>query len=199
MHLTLRLATPPAFEPLTPETVKLHLRINIEDTDQDERINALIEVAREQVEALTGRSLITQTWQRLARAFPMSRGAIELGRPPVERIEFIKYIDASGVLRTLDSALYELDSQSQTAYVVPAYNATWPVARNKINAVQIQFIAGYGDAAAVPARAVQAMLLLVAHYFENREGVIVDSRLAADVLPMGVDALLSSLNVSRFA
>jgi uncharacterized phiE125 gp8 family phage protein len=75
--------------------------------------------------------------------------------------------------------------------VTPAYDKVWPSARSVRDAVQIRFIAGYGDAASdVPQAIKQAILLLVGHWFENREAVLVHS-FKPTVIPIAVDSLLS--------
>ena len=51
---------------------------------------------------------------------------------------------------------------------------------------EIGFTAGYGDWSAVPADLRQAMLMLAANYYENRESMTS----AARQIPMGISALL---------
>ena len=50
-------------------------------------------------------------------------------------------------------------------------------------------IAGYGAAAAVPAAIKQAMLLLIGHWFANREAVNVGNIVTA--MPLAVEALIA--------
>ncbi len=53
-----------------------------------------------------------------------------------------------------------------------------------------------GMVADVPKRAVQAMLMLIGGWYENREAVITDNRIATDEVPMGARYLLEGLNVA---
>ncbi|MDO9125489.1 MAG: head-tail connector protein, partial [Parvibaculum sp.] len=45
----------------------------------------------------------------------------------------------------------------------------WPMPATRLAGIAVDFTAGYGAAAAVPAPLKQAVLLLAAHWFENRE------------------------------
>ena len=66
--------------------------------------------------------------------------------PDVTRIVSVKYIDQDGVLKTLSSDAYVLDSASATAWLLPAAGVAWPETMASANAVRIDFVAGYGDA-----------------------------------------------------
>lgn len=193
--MRLKLIQAPSEQPLDLATAKLHARIT--ENDQDALVSNWITEAIEQVEALTGRALVTQTWQLTADAFPLNRAALEIPKPPVQSISFVKYVDRNGAEQTLDGLQYELVTESETAYVVPAYGVNWPATREKFNSVTVQFICGYGDhAASVPQRVKSAMLLYIAHRYENREAVV-DARGTLQELPNGFDAALSSLKVLR--
>jgi hypothetical protein len=52
----------PSLESITLEELKLHLKIEIDQTNEDEYLKDLIKVAREYAEYLTQRKLLTQTW-----------------------------------------------------------------------------------------------------------------------------------------
>lgn len=145
--MTLRMITAPATEPVTAAEVKSDARID--GTDLDATIAVLITAARQKAEDLTGRALITQTWELVLDRFPVCE--IEIGKLPVSSITSVKYYDADGTLQTLDSDQYTLDADTLPGRILPAYNVTWPTTRDIKNAVIIQFEAGYGDAADVPA------------------------------------------------
>ena len=79
--MALAIKTAPTTEPLTIDEAKLHLR---EDgTDQDDLISSLIVAARQHVEDVLKRSLITQTWELWLEEFP-SRDYIEIPFPPLQ-------------------------------------------------------------------------------------------------------------------
>jgi hypothetical protein len=55
--------------------------------------------------------------------------------------------------------------------------------------VRVKFTAGYGAAASVPSDLVSALMLLIAHWDQNREPVVIGTITSA--LPMSVDTLLA--------
>jgi uncharacterized phiE125 gp8 family phage protein len=180
--MSLKLLTPPAAEPILPADAKTHLRLDPAVTAEDALVNALIGSARQQAEYETGRALITQTWQLVLDAFPA--GEIQLALPPVQSITSVTYIDTTGALQTLSSALYTVDAVREPARLVPAYGATWPSTRDATpNAVTVTFVCGYGAAGtAVPAAIRQWMLLQIGALYRNRES-FVDSGKQPAALP----------------
>lgn len=163
--MTFKLITAPTAEPITASDLKAHLR---KDTsDEDALITALIVAAREQVEHLTGRALMPQTWDLLLDEFP--DGDIALGKLPVASITSVSYTDIDGATQTVSSGDYVLDADALPGWVRLAYGKSWPSTRDVANAVAVRFVAGYANAAAVPQSIKQAMFLMCAHWFENRE------------------------------
>lgn len=175
------LVTPPAEEPVTVSEAKAHLRVDTNDDDAS--IGALITAARQHVEAWTGRQLVTATYRLEAREFPAT-----LPRPPLASITSVAYVDSTGVERTLAGSAWAASASDVPGRIEPAFGAVWPVVRAGPAAVKITFTAGYGAAAAVPRAIRQAILLLVGHWYANREAVTPGG--AAVVLPIGAEALL---------
>jgi uncharacterized phiE125 gp8 family phage protein len=157
-----------ALEPVTVAQVKTHLRVT-EDLE-DVIISGLITSARKVVEQITRRSLINQTWRLYLDQFPYT-STIELPFPPLASVSHIKYYDQAGDLQTLSASEYQTDNRSTPGLIVLTENGAWPLTEgDKVNAVEIEFVAGYGaTAAAVPSPIRLAIIHLVAHWFENRE------------------------------
>lgn len=192
-RLTL-IEAPPA-EPLTLPQVKAHLRIDA--SDEDEMVAALIVAARQHIDGKDGwlgRALVAQTWELSLTAFPA--GAIRLPLPPLQEVESITYVDTAGATQTLASNLYQVVA-SEPALILPAYGKTWPATRCQPEAVKVRFTAGYapGDgsptdyAENIPQPVKQAMLLLIAQWFENRSAGLTGA--TAMELPFAVQALLA--------
>ena len=157
-----------AVEPVTVTQVKNHLRVT-EDLE-DIIIAGLITSARKVVEQITRRALIHQTWKLFLDGFP-TRDSIELPYPPLAEVVSVDYYDANGELQTLDPALDQTDNRSTPGEIVLSATGAWPaVESDKVNAVQVEYIAGYGaTAAAVPEPIRLAIIHLASHWFENRE------------------------------
>ena len=189
--MSLTQTSAPGVEPITLQQAKDHLRVS--HNDEDAIIEPLITAARQHVEAYTKRALITQTWAWSMDAFAT---LLSPPLPPLQSVSSIAYIDAAGDSQTLASSNYRVDSASEPARITEAYDTTWPTTRQVTNAVTVTFIAGYGDAGHdVPQPIIQAMLLLIGHWYENREALAPVNLMP---VPMAVDALLSPYRVVYF-
>ena len=192
--MALVLATAPSEEPVTLQEAKSHLRVDA--ADDDALITSLITAARETVEHITRRALVTQTWDYFLDAFP-SGDELALPLPPLRAVTSITYKDKDGNVSTFDASNYVVDTASEPGRVVLKSSATWPSATLwPASAVTVQFDAGYGGAADVPQAIKQGLLLLVGHLYENREAIVPGTVLRE--IPMGVDALLWPYRVLRW-
>jgi len=184
----LKLVSLPAVEPVTLAEAKAQLRL---DTDADDAyVSALIVVARERVELFLRRALITQTFEYTIDQFPANKyliyttSFIDLPRPPLQSVEWIKYIDTAGNQQTLPPDNYVVDASSnEMGRVALAWNQFWPITRWSINSVLIRFTAGYGDAAQdVPQSIRHGILIELSNLYENREDVVIGQ--TTNMLPL---------------
>jgi uncharacterized phiE125 gp8 family phage protein len=143
------------------------------NTTEDPEINDLIKAARQVVEEYTGRALIQQTWDLfIDGGFPIS--GIVLPFPPVSSVTSVKYTDEDGNQQTWASSEYTVDTNSEPARIVLAYDKTYPAVRNVIANVEVRFVAGYGTARAdVPNPINRALKSILTHLYENRSEVVV--------------------------
>lgn len=185
--MTLRLITGPTEEPITLGETKEHLRIDLEDDDM--LVSAYIKAARELCETVTRTALVTQTWELVLDAFPAS-DRIEIPLPPLVSVTSIKYTSSADVETTVTSTDYRVVTTPWPGYIVLKTGYSWPSTTLKeAEGVVIRFVAGYGTAISVPQSIKEGMLLYAGHLYENREGSLVGAGVAAQVLPMGVEAL----------
>lgn len=189
--MPLTLVTAPTVEPLTVAEARQHLRVD--GNDQDDVIARLVAAARRRCEAFTRRAFVTQTWDLTLDAFPC--WTIDLPRPPLQSVTHVKYLDTSGVQQTLSAALYTVDTKSEWARITPAYGQSWPSTRDQVNAVEVRFVAGFGQPSTVPDDIKAAMLLMVGHLYEHREEV---ADLQTYRVPVAVEALLGHHQVFAF-
>lgn len=172
--------TAPTVEPLTLVEVKTHLRVN--NTLENDLITALITAARQWVEGYTMRPLMTQTLQ--ANYDELTSLEIRLNKFPIQSITSIKYIDTNGTEQTINSNTYETDLISPIGRIlltsIPSYKKT-------LNAIKIRFVAGYASADLVPKTYRSAMLLLIAHLYENKQQA--QSQTLTEI-PFGIRVLL---------
>lgn len=193
--MAMKLITAPADLPVSVAEAKLHCRID--HADDDAFIEAAIGAAVSLLDGwrgILGRALMPQTWDLIFDRFP--GGPIEIPLPPVASVENVNYVDPDTETETvLASTAFAVDLVSPNAWVVPG-DAGWPATMDTINAVRVRFIAGYADAAAVPARIRLAIKLLVAHWYANRETVNIGN--ISSELPLTVAALIAPERVIRF-
>lgn len=188
--------TPPVNEPLELAQVRNYLKRDAEEDDgvDDGLLTSLITVARRQAEKYTGRSLITQSWTLWRDYFPghmryggeywwdgVRDGAISelyatnnelrLNHGPLQSVTHIKTYDDADTEKTFDAANYYVDKSGNR--IVLRRGATWPVALRTANAIEVEFVAGYGlEAADIPDPIVQGMLRAIAYWEENRGEVL---------------------------
>lgn len=189
--MSLKLITAPATEPVTVAEVRAQCRVD--DTAEDALLAVYIEAARQLCEEAIGRPLITQTWEQALDAFPA--GEIKLLKAPVQSITSVIYTDTAGAAQTMDAADYSLDKETYPGgWLLPADGTDWPSTDDVINAVKVRYVAGYGNAAAVPAPLRVWILATVAALHQQRSAIDSSGRMAA--LPERfIDRLLDAYKV----
>lgn len=160
----------PATGPVTTAEAKLHVRQD--DAADDALIAQLITAATLRVEGEAERALVTRTYT-LSLASAPSSGVLELPMPRLLTVTSVTYTDTDGNPQTWSSTKYQVDTAREPGRIVPMPGESWPnVKAGIINPYVVTFTAGYGVAAAVDARAKQAVLLLVGHWYQNREAIL---------------------------
>jgi uncharacterized phiE125 gp8 family phage protein len=183
--MALVLTAAPAAEPVSLAEAKAHLRIDADD--EDALLNALIAAARIFIEKTLGLALITQGWSYFLDFWPRS-SCVTLPIAPVQAVDSVTLHDVSGGAAELAASDYAVDALSLPARLVLKGGGPLVIAR-ELNAFEIAFTAGYGDAAGdVPAPIRHALRLLVAHWFERREPVVLG--LGATEVPATIAGLL---------
>lgn len=178
--MALKLKTPPATEPVTVQEVKDYLRIT--DTADDVLLNLLTSAIRQKCEAVTRRALVTQTWTLFLDGFPKRernsapkegyfqlpvdhfdqvQSVIEIPRPPLQSITFIKTYDTANAVLTFDITKVLVDAHSEPGRIALNQGQAWPTNLRNLNSVEIEFVAGYGTASAVPEAIKSGMLLWI--------------------------------------
>lgn len=189
--MALILIEAPEVEPVTLAEAKLHLRVD--NSTDDVLIEALITAARQFLETMARPQLamITQTWQYIADKWPSSVG-LELRPYPLQSVDEISYTDEAGTEATFASSNYLVDTVSEPGRLRLRSSASWPsVTLQELNGLVVEFTAGFGDdGSAVPAPLRQALLLLVAHWYENREIALTTGATASEI-PFTVRALMA--------
>jgi len=209
----LSLISAPAIEPVSEAEVMAHLRTGSED--ELALMLGHIRAARQMVESWTGRALISQSWRWMLDGWPghtmqdwwdgvragaIGAGAarfIELPKAPLLSVSAVTLFNDADQPTLWAAANYFADTASTPGRLVLRNAASVPLPQRSANGLQIDFTCGYGVGPGdVPAPLRQAVLMLTAHYFENRE-VMTGAGSENQILPLGLHALLAPYRMMR--
>jgi uncharacterized phiE125 gp8 family phage protein len=169
---SLTVITPPA-EPIVTLTA-MKAALLVDHSADDALIAALVAAATTEAQNRAARALVTQTLNLALDAWPAD-GAIRLWWPPTQSVSFVKYYDGDGMLQTVAATDYTAILDVCPALVVPAPNKAWPsTSLRSFSPIRVQYVAGYGTAAAVAAadpELVHYVKALVQVDYENRESI----------------------------
>lgn len=180
--MSVTLMAPPALEPISLVQIKEHLRV--EHTSEDTLISAYITSARLHIEAILAKLLISQNWRINFDRLPTGK-TVYLPLAPLLSLNSVSfYTDQSGP-NTIPAVDYTIDLDS----VRPRFSLH--LQRQNLRAFgayELDVTVGYGPAAEdVPGDVRQALLLLVAHWYENREAA---TPIAREQIPHGIRTIL---------
>lgn len=176
----------PSTEPITLEEAKNHLKVDV--SDDDALITVLITAARESAEQYTNRALITQTIEEEFKCFE----DILLQRNPVQTVSSVTYTDTEEQEQTWDEENYSLFLTAEPAKILLKTGKSFPTdVVERDNAVKVTYIAGYTQASDVPKPIIQAMLLMIGKWYDNRADSI-------QKMPTASEFLLNNYRVSWF-
>ncbi len=169
----------PSELPVSVEDVKAQLNLN--DPAEDMYLIGLIEAATAMIDGPhgIGIALCPQTYE-----FSMNGLWPSFTIPiyPVRSVDKIEWTDRDGVDHS--STALRFDRNSNPCHVYHDIRAT-----PRDGSVVLTFTAGYNR---VPADLRQAILMLVGHFYENREA---SSTVKLETVPMAVDTILARYRV----
>lgn len=189
------ITVPPSVLPLDVADVRGHCYADPDGAD-DTLLSAYLTAAVDQVQALTGLRLISQTVKLTRAAFDDDGWYLRLPIGPVQSVAFT-YLDAAGATQTLDPAIYALTGTGSLAAAVSLIGGkSWPMLLDHPAAVTCTVQAGYGaSGSTVPGSILHAIRLLVGDYYANREDTIAERGVVPATMPNGVDALLANYRI----
>ncbi|TDR94200.1 head-tail connector protein [Enterovirga rhinocerotis] len=189
-------STPPALLPVTLALFKQQLRLEADESFEDLLLQSYLEAAVAHLDGrdgILGRCLVDQVWTAYAEGpvrLPCGRAGFRLELGPVrsDLTVSVRYW-AAGEYQDVDPGHYRVEQERlEEASVVLAPGASWPAAEPVRNAWRIDFVAGFGAAAAaVPAPLQAAILLLATDLANDRSG----KTLASLVTNPTVDRLIA--------
>ena len=182
----------PAEEPVSLVETKAFLRL---DSDaEDALVTTLIAAARLHVEGATGRALVRQSWRAVLDAWPAER-VVRLPVAPLLELTEIRVFDEQDDEHVIGLGQFQAETGVAPArLLLPGTVVGMPGLRERLG-IEIDYVAGFGEAVDVPRDLKQALLALVAHWFEHRDAVIVAG--SGAVVPAGFDRLVAGYRQVR--
>lgn len=190
----------PDTEPVTYEECAAHSRVDSE-SDRD-YLTALIPVAREMVDGITGRASISATYKMVAPSFAvaaregysLANREIPLFRSPLVSVSSVKYYDADNVLQTITPETgYFIVTSTETGRVILKDDP--PVTYERPDAVQIEFVAGHESPGEVTALHRHAIKMLAGHLYDER-AVVAATELKE--IPWQMSAIIQQLKLGGY-
>lgn len=178
----------PAEEPVSLVEAKAFLRLDADA--EDALVTTLIAAARLHVEGTTGRALVRQGWRAVLDAWPAGR-AVTLPVAPLLELTEIRVFDEQDDEHVISIGQFQAELGVVPArLLLPGTVSGMPELRERLG-IEIDHVAGFGNAADVPRDLKQAVLALVAHWFEHRDAV------ADAAAPAGFDRLVAGYRQVR--
>jgi uncharacterized phiE125 gp8 family phage protein len=176
----LQLIRPPAGPPVGLAEQKLHSRVDLDVTEDDDLITDQLVAAADYCERTVpgGVQLVSAVYDVPVMAF--WQGTLQLPKPPLQRVLSISYFDTTGTPRTVAPSLYqvrtnwripgEIELLPYQVWPVPQEMRQWPIT--------VRFECGYGPVTQV-ANAIAAGQQTVTP--DSMDGILVGGLLAVDV------------------
>lgn len=193
MEPVLRLTSSSTSNVLTAVEIKEHIRRRLDFNADDQWLTRAARAALMRVEGDTGRQLVTAPYELDLYGFPPRR--IRLPKAPLAAVSGITYVDTAGTPQTWASDQYLVGRptgpRAGYGWIELAYDKVWPDARCHLASVVVQFTAGYGSTSEqIPADLMHAMLMLIGHWYENREAVAIGT--ISSAMQFGYEALVDN-------
>lgn len=170
---------PPTVDLIDLRLVREHLRID--HSGEDFMLTQLVNAAIDHLDGwrgILGRCISMQSW----RSFASTLTDLRLPFPDVQAITSVKYLDAGEVEQTLSPPAYRFGNDDLGGYLVFDGDLLPSVVAVREDAVRVE--ASYGFAT-LPSPLQTAILMIVASWYEGREG--------ASVIPPAAAALIAPL------
>jgi uncharacterized phiE125 gp8 family phage protein len=189
--MSLLQVTQPVAAPISLHELKAQCRVV--GNDEDAVLAGYVRAAVDYVESSTGLRLITQTWAWSTDWLPVRwNGYLRLPLAPVQSISEISYLNTSGLPTVLSPAIYAFRGERITL----APEATWPSIWHGLDVITVTFIVGFGpDHNYVPESIRQAITMLAAYWFAQREAAAIADAGPVSHVPFGVRELLEPYRI----
>jgi len=172
---------------MTVTLTQAKAQLRVTHTDEDTYITDLIARARAWVERYIASPIAASA---VIDTFLEFGDYLELTRSPFISLTSIAYVDSEGDAATID--LVETPPRVQDGLIYPPTTG-WP-AIETYSTITVTYQAGF---ATTPPELDQAMLLLIGHWYQHREGVVVGA--TTEPLDYAIEALVGPFRLPTIA
>lgn len=176
---TYEVITQPASLPVFLTTFKEHAKTN--GSVSDTLLNLYLQAATKYAEQLTRRDFINRTYKTFRDDFPGTQVfnlnslansgnvGFEIRRSKLQSVTSVKYLK-DDVLTTIASSVFYNTLENDYSKILTRDNQVWPTdADNRLQAIQIEFVAGFGaDDTFVPDCIKEAIMLHATQMLQNK-------------------------------
>jgi uncharacterized phiE125 gp8 family phage protein len=189
----------PAKEPVTLQEANDHLRIDVDD--EDEQNERYLAVCRSTLENQYELAFISQTWDFYEDFFPgglrwadnwnSRTPGFRLTRRPLQSVTSLSYTSSTGAT-TIMTPNVDYFASPPSHRIVPAFGKSWPATTlQPVDGIHGRVVLGYGDDPAdVPEEIRHCILLLFGHLYENKEQVLLEQRIRPIDIPRGIQDMM---------
>jgi uncharacterized phiE125 gp8 family phage protein len=152
-----------------------------------------IKAARQELEGITGRALITQTHDLVIDVAP-DTSLVMFPKAPLQSVSSVTSYDADDVATVMAASDYIVDAGARPGRLTLKSTASWPTDLRDAKAIVFRFVCGYGaTSVSIPEPFRQAMLLRIGTWAEHREDVLMAQFAGQFIeLPRGYKALINA-------
>ena len=181
-----RLVTAPAQEPVDIVLLKSQLRIT--NSAEDAYLAGILIDARKFIEVLTGLAFITQSWKVTMNTWPHGPTQwwdgvretalgelygeaqdVVLPAYPLQSITSVTTYDEADAGTVAELSLFFANTTAYPGKMTLRGGGSWPTATRLYNAVEIVYVAGFGDNPTdVDSLAQRAIILMAAYLYQHR-------------------------------
>lgn len=166
MKPIVRRSAAPATGIVTVAEAKSQCRID--HADDDALIGRLVSLASMAVQERAGKALVTQDFEILLSGATATLD-VPYGLTPVQQIVSIGYTDTADQAATAVVADFQLTGDEDRAVIKPKTGKVWPTTNGEDGSLVITLRCGFGALTSVPENLRHAALMLIGHWYENRE------------------------------
>ncbi len=162
--MTIEEVSGPEDELMTLEEAKLYCRYT--ENDDNDYLETLIVLAREQIETYTQRTVAKKRFKMTLDGFPY--WDITFPKDKIASLVSFQYRDENGDMQDVDPSIYDLQIKKEPGVILRKPNSSWHKTNKEKGSVVLVYDVGW-EPEEVPKNIIVAAKSLVKFYYHERE------------------------------